>query len=316
MAQPFSDRLLDAIRRKGSCVCVGIDPVFEMLPDEVAGAAEERDANDYEAVIDAIFAFTTRLLKVVAPHVPCVKFQSAYFEKYLWEGVEAYYDLIQEAAELDLLVIGDVKRGDIGTTAAAYAAGHLADPPASDTDEVVVPDAITVNPMLGMDTVAPFVQTARDFNRGVFVLVRTSNPGSAQLQDARLEDGRTWSEALADALRDVAAGEGLVGAGGFSSVGAVVGATQPHTMRSLRRRLPQSFFLLPGYGAQGATAEMTREAFADGTGALVSASRSILYAHREPKYADRFGDDWERCVEQAVLDMRQDLDRVLHHSPG
>jgi orotidine-5'-phosphate decarboxylase len=127
----------------------------------------------------------------------------------------------------------------------------------------------------------------------------------------KLDDGRTWSEALADALHTVASAEGLVGAGGYSSVGAVVGATQTHTMRRLRRRLPRSFFLLPGYGAQGATAEMTREAFRDGTGALVSASRSILYAHREPRYAARFGDDWERCVEQAVLDMRDDLRRVL-----
>jgi orotidine-5'-phosphate decarboxylase len=311
MPELFSDRLLDAVRRKGSPVCVGIDPIFEMLPDDVAGPASERDANDYEAVIDAIFAFTTRLLKAVAPHVPCVKFQSAYFEKYLWEGVEAYYSLIQEAAELGLLVIGDVKRGDIGSTASAYAAAHLADPPFGHLDDVVSPDAITVNPMLGLDTLAPFVETARDYGKGLFVLVRTSNPGSAQFQDVKLEDGRTWSEALADALRELAGAEGLVGAGGYSSIGAVVGATQAHTMRSLRQRLPQSFFLLPGYGAQGATAEMTREAFRNGQGALVSASRSILYAHRESKYAGRFGDDWERCVVQAVIDMRDDLGRVL-----
>jgi orotidine-5'-phosphate decarboxylase len=314
MAEVFGDRLRDAIRRKGTPICVGIDPIFEMLPDEIAGPAGERDANDYEAVIDAIFAFTTRVLKVVAPLVPVVKFQSAYFEKYLWEGVEAYYSLIQEAAELDLLVIGDVKRGDIGSTAAAYASAHLADPPFGDMDDVVVPDAITVNPMLGLDTLEPFVRAARDYGKGLFVLVRTSNPGSAQFQDAKLEDGRTWSEALADALRGVAASEGLVGAAGHSSIGAVVGATQPHTMRSLRARLPQSTFLLPGYGAQGATAEMTREAFVDGARALVSASRSILYAHKEPRYADRFGDDWEKCVEQAVLDMKEDLARVLR--PG
>jgi orotidine-5'-phosphate decarboxylase len=307
MAEVFADRLLAAIRAKEAPVCVGIDPVFEMLPDEVAGDAGDRDANDYEAVIDAVFAFTTRVLKVVAPLVPCVKFQSAFFEKYLWEGVQAYYELIAEAAELDLLVIGDVKRGDIGSTAAAYAAAHLADPPSEELDDVVVPDAITVNPMPGLDTLKPFVETARDYGKGLFVLVRTSNPGSGVLQDARLADGRTWSEMLADALRPIAAGEGLVGPAGFSSVGAVVGATQPHTMRSLRQRLPQSIFLLPGYGTQGATADMTREAFRDGQGAIVSASRSILYAHREPKYASRFGADWERCVQQAVLDMREDL---------
>src|SRR5215210_6292076 len=146
MPDPFGDRLLAAIRRKGTPICVGIDPIFEMLPDAVAGAAADRDANDYEAVIDAIFAFTTRVLKIVAPLVPCVKFQSAYFEKYLWEGVEAYYNLIHEAQELGLLVIGDVKRGDIGSTSEAYAAAHLADPPYPEHEDIRAPDAITVNP--------------------------------------------------------------------------------------------------------------------------------------------------------------------------
>ncbi|HZN68620.1 MAG TPA: orotidine-5'-phosphate decarboxylase [Tepidisphaeraceae bacterium] len=316
MADLFSDRLLEAIEKKGSPICVGIDPVFEMLPDDVAGDESDRDANDIDACIDAVFAFTTRVLKTVAPYVPVVKFQSAFFEKYLWEGVEAYYSLIQEAAELDLLVIGDVKRGDIGSTASAYAAAHLADPPFDDLDDIVFPDAITVNPMLGADTLAPFVDAARDYGKGLFVLVRTSNPGSATLQDVRLEDGRTWSEMLADTLRAVAATEGLVGSSGYSSIGAVVGATQPHTMRSLRQRLPQSIFLLPGYGTQGATADMTREAFQDGRGAIVSASRSILYAHRDPRYAHQFGNDWERCVEQATKDMAADIANVLGSPAG
>jgi orotidine-5'-phosphate decarboxylase len=312
MSENFADRLLDAVVRTGAPVCVGIDPIFDLLPDAVAADARERANPDREASIDAIFAFTTGVLRVVAPHVPCVKFQSAYFEKYLWEGVEAYYSLIAEAAELGLLVIGDVKRGDIGTTASAYAAGHLADADLHEVDDVVIPDAITVNPFLGLDTLEPFVKTAVEFDKGLFVLVRTSNPGSGELQDATLADGRTFSEMLADKLAPVAADPKLVGTRGYSSMGAVVGATQPQTMQSLRERLPKSIFLLPGYGAQGATGEMTRAAFKDGRGALVSASRSILYAHREPKYAERFGESWERCVEQAVLDMKQDLARVLH----
>jgi orotidine-5'-phosphate decarboxylase len=311
MDDNFADRLLSRIDQKKSPICVGIDPIFEMLPDAVAGDEKERNANDAEAAIDAIFKFTTTVLRTVAPHVPCVKFQSAYFEKYLWEGVEAYYSLVQEAAELGLIVIGDVKRGDIGSTASAYAAGHLADPPFEEHEDVVVPDAITVNPFCGLDTIEPFVHTARIFGKGLFVLVRTSNPGSADLQDVALADGRTWSEMLADRLATIADGEGLVGLRGFSSIGAVVGATQPHTMQSLRKRLPKSLFLLPGYGAQGATADMTRAAFVNGRGAIVSASRSILYAHREKKYADRFGGDWVKCVEQAVVDMKNDLAGVL-----
>lgn len=308
MPDLFGDRLIDAIARKQAPICVGIDPMFDQFPDELT---EDVDPADTDAVIDSVFEFTTRVLNVVAPLVPVVKFQSAYFEKYLWEGVEAYYSLISEAKSLGLLVIGDIKRGDIGTTAAAYAEGHLDDLATEDLEDAATPDAVTVNPMLGADTVEPFVKTARATDKGLFVLVRTSNPGSAEFQDVQLADGRTWSEMLADRVNEIASAEGLVGSSGYSSIGTVVGATQPQTMQSLRQRLPRSIFLLPGYGAQGATADMTRLAFQNGTGAVVSASRSILYAHKDPKYAARFGDDWEKCVEQAVLDMKADLANVI-----
>lgn len=302
MSNHFADRLLSAIARKGSPICVGIDPIFDMLPDAVAGESGKRDPHDLDACIDSIYAFVTKVLEIVAPHVPCVKFQSAYFEKYLWEGVEAYYELIHEAKQMDLIVIGDVKRGDIGSTSDAYASAHLADLDFEQLEETVTPDAITVNPMLGMDTLKPFIDPAREFDKGLFVLVRTSNPGSATTQDAKLADGRTWSEMLADTLNPMA-GE-LRGAQGWSSLGAVVGATQTATMASLRSRLPNSIFLLPGYGTQGATAEMTKAAFTDGKGAIVSASRSILYAHRDAKYS---GKEWEKAVEAATLAMKADL---------
>src|SRR6185369_7568564 len=172
MSDLFPDRLLAAIEEKGSPICVGIDPMYDQLPDAVAGQPADRNSNDPEAAIDAIFAFTTTVLKTVAPHVPIVKFQSAYFEKYLWEGVEAYYSLIQEAQDLGLLVIGDIKRGDIGSTSSAYAAAHLADPAFHGDEELITPDAITVNPMLGLDTLEPFVTTAKTFGKGLFVLVR------------------------------------------------------------------------------------------------------------------------------------------------
>jgi orotidine-5'-phosphate decarboxylase len=302
MSSHFADRLLSAIAAKNSPICVGIDPIYDSLPDAVTG---ERDPHDLDACIDAIYSFTTRILQIVAPHVPCVKFQSAYLEKYLWEGVEAYYELIHEAQQLGLIVIGDVKRGDIGSTSDAYAAAHLADLDFDQIDEVVTPDAITVNPMLGMDTLKPFTDAAMDAGKGLFVLVRTSNPGSTLTQDVRLADGRTWSEMLADNLNTIA--ETSVGAQGYSFLGAVVGATQTEMMASLRQRLPRSIFLLPGYGTQGATGEMTRSAFTNGKGAIVSASRSILYAHKNARYASLSAKGWEACVEQATLDMKADL---------
>jgi orotidine-5'-phosphate decarboxylase len=310
MSELFCDRLLDAVEYSHAPVCVGIDPVIDSLPDEVRAKFQSRQ-NEPQAQLDAIFDFVARVLKVVAPLVPVVKFQSAFFERYLWDGVEAYYSLIQEAKDLGLLVIGDVKRGDIGPTAAAYAAGHLAEQTGGADEPPATPDAITVNPMLGLEALAPFVEAARDAGKGLFVLVRTSNPGSAELQDVRLASGESWSEMLADRLAVLTEDRALLGSRGFSSIGAVVGATQPQVMASLRRRLPRSIFLLPGYGAQGATAEMTRAAFRDGVGAIVSASRSILYAHREEKYASRFENNWEKCVEAAVMEMKDELRRVL-----
>jgi orotidine-5'-phosphate decarboxylase len=308
MPVQFADRLLDAIAQKGSPICVGIDPVLDMLPDDIAGAPAERDPNDVNRCVDAIYSFTTRILEIVSPLVPCVKFQSAYFEKYLWDGVQAYYELIHEARQLGLAVIGDVKRGDIGSTSDAYASAHLANLTMEQSEEASTPDAITINPMLGLDTLKPFIDTARDADKGLFVLVRTSNPGSTLTQDVRLADGRTWSEMLADSLQPLAQASGI-GKHGFSLLGAVVGATQPQTMSSLRARLPNSIFLLPGYGTQGATAEMTRAAFQNGKGAIVSASRSILYAHRDAKYAATASGGWEKCVERAIVDMRADLNQ-------
>jgi orotidine-5'-phosphate decarboxylase len=302
----FADRLLEEIARKQGPICVGIDPIYEMIPDAIAGPAGKRDPDDLDACIDAIFEFTVKVLQVVAPLVPVVKFQSAYFEKYLWEGVQAYYELIHEAKELGLLVIGDVKRGDIGSTSEAYAAAHLADITFEGMEETVTPDAITINPFLGLDSIQPFVKAARESGKGLFVLVRTSNPGSADLQDARTADGRTFSEMAADNLQSIA--NEMLGPSGWSALGAVVGATQAHTIHSLRRRLPNSIFLLPGYGTQGATAEMTRAAFRDGKGAIVSASRSILYSHRESKHAAR---GWEDSVRAAVLEMRSALSGVI-----
>jgi orotidine-5'-phosphate decarboxylase len=285
---PFANDLLDAVRAKKSRVCVGLDPMPERLP----AAVREADT------VTAIRTFCLGVLDAVAEHAACVKLQSAYFEAFRARGVDLYFQLIQAAKERGLLVIGDAKRGDIGPTSAAYAAGHL--DPHPDADRATA-DALTVNPMLGPETIRPFINAAARNGKGLFVLVRTSNPDSTQLQDIDV-GGKTWSEHLADALSPIAA-EHLTG--GVSLLGAVVGATQPETMVSLRRRLPNSVLLLPGYGAQGGTAETARAAFAEGTaGAIVSASRSVLYPEAS-------GNRWQADVEAAVVAMKEDLHRVV-----
>ncbi len=304
-SEHFADRLVAAVRRAGSPVCVGIDPMPDMMPDDLRA-----DGLDLAEELDGIFEFCMRVLRVIEGKAGVVKLQSAYFERYHSAGIDAYFSLIQEASESGFVVIGDVKRGDIGSTSAAYAQGHLIDPPAGDDDEIRTPDAITVNPFCGLDTLEPFASTALDQDKGLFVLVRTSNPGSAALQDQRLASGLTWSEHLADLLRPMTETPGMIGpVSGMSRIGAVVGATQMHTMQSLRARLPRCTLLLPGYGTQGATADMTRAAFVDGTGALVSASRSILYAYRDARYAS--ASNWEAATEAALDDMRADLRAVL-----
>ena len=283
----FADRLLAAIDQKGSPVCVGLDPRFDRLPEEWKAAEP----------IEAIGAFSRDLLEVVAPFVPAVKPQIAYFEVYRDAGMKLYFELVELAQQLGLLVIGDVKRGDIGSTASAYADGHLAAPGS--------PDAVTVNAYFGADGLAPFVDAARDGGGGLFALVRTSNPSAADVQDFTDAAGRPFYEHMAEQIAAIGSGEGLVGDCGYSCVGAVVGATYPDEARRLRELMPQQIFLVPGYGAQGATAADCAASFKpDGTGAIVNASRSVIYAHQRDEYA---GMDWRQAVAAAAKAFAADI---------
>jgi orotidine-5'-phosphate decarboxylase len=283
----FADRLLAAIADKGSPVCVGLDPRFDRLPEQLQTADP----------IEAIGAFSRDLLEVVAPFVPAVKPQIAYFEVYRDAGMKLYFELVELAQQLGLLVIGDVKRGDIGSTAEAYAAGHLADAGS--------PDAVTVNAYFGVDGLAPFVNAARDGGGGLFALVRTSNPSAADIQDVTDAAGKPFYEHMAEQIAALGSGEGLVGECGYSCVGAVVGATYPDEARRLRELMPQQIFLVPGYGAQGATAADCAASFkSDGSGAIVNASRSVIYAHQRDEYA---GIDWKQAVAAAAKAFAEDI---------
>jgi orotidine-5'-phosphate decarboxylase len=251
-------------------------------------------------------------MRVVAPMVPAVKINVAFFEKYLWEGLESYYALISEADDLGLEIIGDVKRGDIGHTAELYAAAHLQNSELTGMEDVLAPDAITVNGYAGADGIEPFAKMATAQGKGVFVLVRTSNPSAAALQDFKGEDGQTLYEKMAQVVGDIAYRPENLGERGYSNVGMVVGGTAPEATASLRTKYDKVWFLVPGYGSQGAEAvDCIRFCKSDGMGALINASRSIIYAYERSPYKEQFGDDWKKCIEQAVIDAKVDLANAM-----
>jgi orotidine-5'-phosphate decarboxylase len=312
MASHFTDRLCEAVKTKNTSLIVGLDPVYSRLPAAIRDHREMNDEFDAAAAVDAIFDFCTQTMRIVAPMVPAVKINIAFFEKYLWEGLEMYYSLITEADDLGLEIIGDVKRGDIGHTAEVYASAHLENPELAGLEDTLAPDAITVNGYVGTDGIEPFADMAAKQGKGVFVLVRTSNPSAAVIQDFADGDGQRMYEKLAEIIAEVAEKEGRIGKNGYSNVGMVVGGTAPEVTTALRKKYGKTWFLVPGYGSQGASAaDCVRFCKPDGTGASINASRSIVYAYEKPQYKDKFGDDWKRCIEQAVIDAKVDLANAM-----
>ncbi len=304
MTNSFSTRLHAAIRRTQTPIAVGLDPRFDWLPPDVVASAR-KDHDDPTAIAAAAFEeFCVRLIDVVAPLVPAVKPQAAFFEEYGPDGCLALARVIRYARHQGLIVICDAKRGDIGSTAEAYARAYLAgdDPQAA----IWQADALTVNPYLGSDTLDPFVQVAVERGAGIYVLVRTSNPGAGTFQD-RPTDGEPLYRCVARVVEELTARH--LDADGYGPVGAVVGATYPQELAALRQAMPHVPLLIPGYGSQGGTAADVAAAFdAQGLGAIVNNSRGINFAYRQAAYSERFGPKhWEAAAEAAVKDMVADL---------
>lgn len=312
MASHFADRLCDAVKAKKTSLIVGLDPVYSRLPPAITTHRQMNDEFDAAAAVDAIFDFCTQTMRIVAPMVPAVKINIAFFEKYLWEGLETYYALISEADNLDMEVIGDVKRGDIGHTAELYAAAHLENPELTGLEDTLAPDAITINGFAGVDGIEPFADMADKQGKGLFVWVRSSNPSAAVIQDFADAEGNTMYEKLAEIVSQVANQSERIGKSGYSNIGMVVGGTGAEVAGEMRRKYDKVWFLVPGYGSQGASAaDCIRFCKPDGTGALINASRSIIYAYEKPQYKSQFGDDWKRCIEQAVIDAKVDLANAM-----
>ena len=297
MASHFADRICEAVKTKRTSLVVGLDPVYSRLPEAIKSHRDMNDEFDAEAAVDAIFDFCTQTMRIVAPMVPAMKINIAFFEKYLWEGVETYYALVSEAENLGLEIIGDVKRGDIGHTAELYASAHLQNSELVGLEDTLTPDAITISGFAGAEGIEPF----------------GSNPGAAVIQDFADADGQMMYEKLAEVVAEIASVPERIGKSGYSNVGMVVGGTSPDVTTALREKYENVWFLVPGYGSQGASAaDCVRFCKTDGTGALINASRSIIYAYEKPQYKEQFGDDWKKCIEQAVIDTKVDLANAMH----
>jgi len=305
--EQFADRLIRHIRNKRSSAVVGLDPHWKDIPSKIKSSALSAHGRTLAAGAAAVTQFITGIIDAVASHVPAVKPQIAFYEQFGVAGLEAYSRICEHARARGLIVIGDVKRGDIGSTAEAYAAAHLG---RTEIDgealEAFPADAVTVNAFPGSDGVKPFIEAAAKYGKGLFILVKTSNPSSAELQDLET-GGEPFYMRIARLVNKW--GEPLVGEEGYSSVGAVVGATFPDAAKKVRALMPRSFILVPGYGAQGAGAAELKPFYnADGLGAIVNSSRGIIFACKSPKYKDRFGEDgWQKAAEQAVIDMNAEL---------
>ncbi len=321
MTTHFGDRLTEATLKKEAAVCVGFDPLIQRIPREVSEAFNIEAIRDgdcwnrsnRESLANAILAYGRGVIDAVAPIVPVIKINIAFFEPYCAEGIRAYYQMIRYAQDAGLLVIGDIKRADIGHSTIQYAEAHIGGVEPDPAEGFAMPDAVTVNPYFGYDAIRPFVEAARDRGRGLFVLVQTSNESASEVQGVMLSNQTTLSHHVAGLVQGWASASGLVGESGYSCMGAVVSPRDVEVSRDLREMMPNCIFLVPGFGAQGRTADEVSTCFKDdGTGALVSASRSVIYAYENVRYQGSCGSDgWQSCVAKAAEDLVTSVRTVL-----
>jgi orotidine-5'-phosphate decarboxylase len=292
----FGDLLAKAVWRCGNPVCVGLDPRWEQLPAVLTKSAKDDSAGRAQAYEN----FCRQIIDVVASLVSVVKPQAAFFEEVGPAGMVALGNIVEYARQKDLLVIMDGKRNDIGSTAEAYARGYLG------YNSPWGCDALTISPYLGADSLEPFINVANERGAGLFVLVKTSNPGSGMLQD-KIIDGKPLYRTVADYVEKQSAAN--AGECGYGNVGAVVGATYPEQLVELRAAMPHTWFLVPGFGSQGGTARDVAPAFdQQGLGAVINNSRGIIFAHQRPEYKDHFGEArWQDAVAAATQDMIDQL---------
>lgn len=302
-------QLISKIQKTKAPICVGLDPMLGYIPEHVTKKAFEEYGETLEGAAEALWQFNKAIVDATYDIIPSVKPQIAMYEQFGLEGMKTYARTVKYCQEKELIVIGDAKRGDIGSTSTAYAVGHLGKVKVGNTFcSGFNTDFLTVNPYLGTDGVKPFVDVCKEEDKAIFVLVKTSNPSSGEFQD-RLIDGRPLYELVADKV--VEWGADCMD-GSYSNVGAVVGATYPEMSRILRKQMPHTYFLVPGYGAQGGTAEDLKYCFnEDGLGAVVNSSRGIIAAYKSDRYSKFGAENFAEASRQAVIDMVTDINSVL-----
>lgn len=303
------NQLIQKIQKTKAPICVGLDPMLSYIPEHILKQSFQEFGETLEGAADAIWHFNKEIVDHTYDLIPSVKPQIAMYEQFGIEGLKVYEKTVRYCQEKGLLVIGDAKRGDIGSTSAAYATAHLGKVKVGNSICTAFnTDFLTVNPYLGTDGVKPFVDVCREEDKGLFVLVKTSNPSSGEFQD-QLVNGRPVYELVAEKVVEWGADcmDGV-----YSNVGAVVGATYPEMSRILRKLMPTTYFLVPGYGAQGGTAADLKPCFnEDGLGAIVNSSRGIIAAYKQDKYAKFGAEHFAEASRQAVEDMVADINSVL-----
>lgn len=302
-------QLIEKIQKTKAPICVGLDPMLNYIPEHILKKSFGEFGETLEGAADAIWNFNKEIVDHTFDLIPSVKPQIAMYEQFGIEGLKVYEKTVRYCQDKGLLVIGDAKRGDIGSTSAAYATAHLGKVKVGNSVCTAFnTEFLTVNPYLGTDGVKPFVDVCKAEDKGLFVLVKTSNPSSGEFQD-KLVDGRPVYELVADKVVEWGA-DCMDGA--YSNVGAVVGATYPEMSAVLRKLMPKTYFLVPGYGAQGGTAQDLKPCFnEDGLGAIVNSSRGIIAAYNQEKYAKFGAEHFAEASRQAVLDMVADINSVL-----
>lgn len=308
----FIDRLIANIKRTNNPTVVGLDPKLEYIPIAIMDKSFKEFGAGFAGVSDAILCFNKKLIDAVYDIAPAVKPQLAYYEMYGAEGIRAFAQTCAYAKSKGLIVIADGKRNDIGTTAQAYSCAYLGKVPTLGSENRVYDiDALTVNAYLGYDGIKPFLEDCEVHEKGIFILVKTSNKSSGQIQDIMAQDGKHIYEKMAEHVDEW--GSRILGEYGYSSVGAVVGATWPEQAKVLRQIMKKAYILVPGYGAQGGTAGDAMNSFnSDGLGAIINASRSIMCAWKSEKWSQKYDESaFDSAAREEVIRMRDEINQAL-----